>query len=327
MPKIFIFPVILWIVALIGLYLWGGVPAFVLGCILTILEVTLSFDNAVVNAKILAKMDTKWQERFLTWGILIAVFLTRFVLPIFIVAASVGMAPLAVAYLAAYDPEAYGHLLEGAHEAISAFGGAFLLMVSLKYFFDAAKEVHWIHFIERHVARWGRIEAIEIALTMCALLATAFVVPDHSGTIMVAGTIGIVLFIAMQGVANAFTLEAAGAGSAALFIYLNILDAAFSLDGVVGAFAITNQLPVIVVGLGVGAYFVRTLTLYLVRQKTLETLTYLEHGAHYAIMGLAAAMFANIFIHVPEVITGFVGLVFVGAAYWSSMKERSAHVP
>jgi hypothetical protein len=322
MPKLFIFPLIVWIVSLVAMYLWGGAHAFFLAAVLTILEVTLSFDNAVVNAKILAKMDAKWQGRFLTWGIFIAVFLTRFVLPILIVAASVGMAPYAVAMLAAYDPAAYGHLLEGAHEAIAAFGGAFLVMVSLKYFFDTAKEVHWLHFIERHLSRWGRIEAIEIALTLVALLIIGFLIPEHAGTILSAGVIGIVLFIMMQGVANAFTLEAAGAGSFALFIYLNILDAAFSLDGVVGAFAITDQLPIIVVGLGVGAYFVRSLTLYLVQHKTLDTLEYLEHGAHYAILGLALAMFASIFVKVPEAVTGLVGLVFVGAALWSSLKKR-----
>lgn len=324
--KTFFFPTLLWVIALVVVYMWGGLHAFLIAGLLTILEVTLSFDNAVVNARILARMNEKWQQRFLTWGILVAVVGTRFILPILIVAASVSLSPLLVATLAVEDPEAYGRLLEGAREAISAFGGTFLLMVSLKYFFDSAKEVHWIQFIEAHVASWGRIEAVEIGLALVILLLTAFFVPEHAATVLVAGLIGIVLFIAMQGIANSFSLEASAAGSFALFIYLNILDSAFSLDGVVGAFAITNQLLVIVVGLGVGAYFVRTLTVYLVRKKTLDTLTYLEHGAHWAILGLAAAMFASIFTHVPEVITGLVGVAFVGASYWSSLKERKQKV-
>lgn len=322
MLRLFLPPVLLWIVALVGIYLWGGLHAFLITAVLTVLEVTLSFDNAVVNAKVLAKMNAKWQQRFLTWGIFIAVVVTRFVLPVLIVAASVSLSPILVTKLALYDPEAYGHLLEGARIAIAAFGGAFLLMVSLRYFFDTAKEVHWLHILERQLAKWGRIEAIEMGFTLLALLLTAFFMPEAAATILAAGCIGVVLFIAMEGVANAFTLEAAGAGSVALFIYLNILDAAFSLDGVVGAFAITSQLPAIVVGLGVGAYFVRTMTLFLVRKKTLETLEYLEHGAHYAILGLAIAMFASIFVHVPEAITGLVGLVFVGAALWSSLRKQ-----
>ncbi len=323
--KLFFFPVLITVVLLSAVYVWGGFHALLLAVLLTILEVTLSFDNAVVNARVLTKMNAKWQQRFLTWGILFAVFITRFVLPIFIVAISVAMSPIEVAKLAAFDPEHYGHLLEGAHYAISSFGGAFLLMVSLKYFFDERKDIHWIRSIEKLLVRFGRIEALEIGLALTLLAAMAFFLPAQSATILFAGIIGIVLFIAMQGVANSFTREAGkavAAGSAALFVYLNVLDAAFSLDGVIGAFAITSQLPVIVVGLGIGAYFVRTLTVFLVRQKTLDTLVYLEHGAHWAILGLAVAMFASLFYRVPEVITGLVGLVFVGAAYWSSLKEK-----
>ncbi|HYE23373.1 MAG TPA: DUF475 domain-containing protein [Candidatus Paceibacterota bacterium] len=321
--KTFLVPTLISFAVLIGIFFWGGWGAFALAVLLTILEVTLSFDNAVINAKILKQMDEKWQKRFLTWGILVAVFGTRLVLPILIVAASVAMSPWAIAKLAAFDPETYGHLLEGAHVAIAAFGGTFLLMVALKYFFDDAKSVHWIRSVERHLARWGRIEAIEIGLALLLLLGISFFA-GNAGTILSAGTIGIVLFILMQGIANSFSFEAEKAvvaGSAALFLYLNVLDAAFSLDGVIGAFAITSSLPVIVAGLGIGAYYVRSLTIYFVRQKTLDTLVYLEHGAHWAILGLAGAMLVSLFYHVPEAITGLVGLVFVGLAAWSSVRQ------
>lgn len=323
MYKAFTLPSIISAIILIGIFIWGGWHAFMLATLLVILEVTLSFDNAVVNAKILKRMSEKWQKRFLTWGILIAVFGTRFVLPILIVAASVWLSPIVVAQMAVFDPEAYGHLLEGAHYAIAAFGGAFLLMVALKYFFDDAKDVHWIKAIEKHVARWGRIEAIEIGISLIVLLVIAALVPLHAATILTAGAIGIILFIAMQGIANSFAVEAtAGAGSVALFAYLNVLDAAFSLDGVVGAFAITNELIIIIVGLSIGAYFVRSLTVYMVQRKTLDTLAYLEHGAHWAILGLALAMLISLFREVPEVITGLVGIVFVTAAYWSSLRAK-----
>ncbi len=322
--KLFAIPVILSVLLLGGIFAWGGFAALGLALLLTILEVTLSFDNAVVNARVLTRMTPAWQQRFLTWGILFAVVFTRFVLPILIVAISVGMGPWAVATMAALDPEGYGHLLEGAHHAIAAFGGTFLLMVSLKYFFDERKDIHWIHSIERFLAKFGRIEALEIGIALAAIASIAFYMPEHAATILFSGIVGIVLFIIMQGLANSFDVDSGkvAASSAMLFVYLNVLDAAFSLDGVVGAFAITSQLPIIVVGLGIGAYFVRTLTVFLVRQKTLDTLIYLEHGAHWAILGLSAAMLASLFYRVPEAVTGLVGIAFVAAAYWSSLQEQ-----
>lgn len=321
--KTFAFPSIASFLVLGGIYFWFGFHTFLLATILTVLEITLSFDNAVVNAKVLTRMSQTWQKRFLTWGILIAVVGTRLIFPIVIVAASVALSPIAVAKLAFFSPDQYAHLLEGSRTAISSFGGTFLLMVSLKYFLDENKDIHWIRSIERHVSKWGKIEALEIGLALIVLLTMAFFLPASAGVILTSGVIGILIFILMQGIANAFTVEAgsiAVTGNFALFIYLNVLDAAFSLDGVIGAFAITSQLPAIIAGLGIGAYFVRSITVYMVQQKTLDELVYLEHGAHWAILGLAIAMFVGIFHEVPELITGAVGLVFVGAAYYSSIR-------
>ncbi|RJQ34914.1 DUF475 domain-containing protein [Candidatus Parcubacteria bacterium] len=320
----YIFPTAISFIALTAIFFWGGFSALFLTVLLAILETTLSFDNAVVNAKVLNRMDARWQRRFLTWGIPIAVFGTRFILPIFIVALAAGLGPVAVAKLAFFDAEAYSRYLEGAHTAIAAFGSAFLLLVSLKYFFNNRKKVHWIGIVERRLSRWGGIEAIEIALVLGILLVCAYFIPQEAATLLFAGLIGVVLFIVIEGVAQSFEMEgahAAALGGAALFVYLNILDSAFSLDGVVGAFAITSSLPIIVVGLGIGALFVRAFTIALVRARTLSTLVYLEHGAHWAIMGLALAMLFGIFVHVPEPFTGLIGLVFVALAYVSSRRE------
>ena len=134
--RILVFPAVISGVVLVAAFMWGGLNALFLVALLAILETTLSFDNAVVNAKVLARMSEAWQRRFLTWGILIAVFGTRFVLPILIVAAAVGLSPVAVALLAFFDPIQYGTHLEDAHVAIASFGSVFLLLVSLKYFFN-----------------------------------------------------------------------------------------------------------------------------------------------------------------------------------------------
>jgi len=321
--KIFFWPVAISLLAFAFVFAKAGLNAFLLVVILSILEVTLSFDNAVVNAKVLERMTPKWQRRFLTWGIAIAVFGTRFVLPILIVSVATWASPWFITKLAFTDAAAYGHLLEGVHGSITAFGGVFLMMVSLKYFFDKAKEIHWIEVVEKHLVKWGRIEAIEIALALILLTTLSFFTHFDQASVLVAGIIGLVLFVMMEGLAGSLSIESGDVAKSglALFIYLNILDSAFSLDGVIGAFALTTNLLIIVVGLGIGAYFVRALTLYFVQQKTLTELVYLEHGAHWAILGLAIAMLANLVVHVPEVVTGLVGLIFVAFSYRSSLRE------
>ena len=323
--RIFIFPTVLALAVCIAAFIWGGLPALFLLVLLAVLETTLSFDNAVVNAKVLTRMSPVWQQRFLVWGIPVAVFGTRFVLPILIVAAAAGLSPVFVTQLAFSDAVRYGEYLEGAHTAIAGFGSAFLLLVSLKYFFNDKKTVHWIETVERYLSRWGGIEAIEIALVLVVLLVCSFIVPAEAATLLFSGLVGVVVFIIIEGIAQSFEVEtgpAAATAGAALFVYLNVLDSAFSLDGVVGAFAITSALPIIIGGLGIGAIFVRAFTVALVRAKTLDELPYLEHGAHYAIFGLALAMLLGIFMHVPEAITGLIGLVIIVFAYISSRRAR-----
>ncbi|MBY0538206.1 DUF475 domain-containing protein [Patescibacteria group bacterium] len=323
----FLGPIIVALVGFIAVWYQAGMSALFIVIILSILEVTLSFDNAVVNAKVLARMSPIWQKRFLTWGILVAVFGTRLVLPILIVSVAAWASPIFISKLAVMDPVAYGELLEGVRGAITAFGGIFLLMVSLKYFFDVGKSVHFIARIEQHFVKWGRMEALEIAIAIAVLIGLSFISPFDQASILVAGFIGLLLFIIMEGISSSISLESSqvAKGGLALFLYLNVLDSAFSLDGVVGAFALSSNLLIIVTGLGIGAYFVRSFTVYMVARKTLAHLVYLEQGAHWAILGLSIAMLANLVIHVPEIITGLVGLFCVSVAYYASIKEARSN--
>ncbi len=327
--RLFLAPIIVSIIALFAVYLWGGVAALFLAGALAVLEVTLSFDNAVVNAKVLGEMAPHWQRRFLTWGILVSVVGTRLILPIFIVSIVAWVSPFLITTLALYNPDEYSRLLLSADAAIKSFGGAFLLMVSLKYFFNVSKNIHWFAPVERHLVKWGRVEAIEIALALFGLLTVSYISVHSVQTILQAGIIGIILFTLTEGIAHGLGVETKGATRSGLmlFIYLNILDSAFSLDGVIGAFALTTSLPIIVVGLGIGAYFVRSLTVYLVRAKTLESLVYLEHGAHWAIFGLAITMFAGLVVHVPEVLIATIGLGFIALSYVSSRKANKLLEP
>lgn len=328
--KFFLLPTIITLIAVSLIYYHFGLTAFLATCILVVLEVTLSFDNAVVNAKVLEKMDEVWRHRFITWGIWLAVFGTRVVLPIVIVAIASGINILEVLKLAMYSPELYGQKLHEAHYTIGSFGGIFLLLVALKYFIDDAKEVHWLHKIEVQLKKFSSIESFEIIFSLFVLLIISSLIPEHAVEILVAGIVGIILFVLMQGttkileknfesknVKKAGIFASAGFG---LFMYLNILDTAFSLDGVIGAFAISTNILIIATGLGIGAYFVRSFTLMMVEEKTLKELVYLEHGAHWAVGGLALCMLVNLIFHIPEIVTGLIGLLFVATAYISSKK-------
>src|SRR5690606_28965997 len=107
--------------------------------------------------------------------------------------------------------------------------------------------------------------------------------------------------------------------------YLEVLDASFSFDGVIGAFALTSNLFVIAIGLGVGAMYVRSMTIMLVEKGTLAQYRFLEHGAFYAILILSVIMYVQTIYHIPEVITGLGGAALIGVALWSSIRWRRKH--
>ena len=319
MPSIFTAPIIVACFAFAGIFAWGGWEALILSIALAVLEVSLSFYNAVLNAKVLGQMPPRWQQRFLTWGMLLAVFGVRFLLPILIVSAAALASPVLIVKLAFQNPAQYALLLTAAGPAIRAFGGAFLLMVALSYFFDEEKSVHWFERLEGQLVSFGKVWGFEtfIALGALSIIALTSVAPV---AVLGAGVCGVVLYLVLERVTKILSHDVRAGAGLALFIYLNILDAAFSLDGVVGAFALTTDILVILVGLGIGAYFVRTFTIYLTRRQTIQKFMYLEHGAHWAIFSLALCLFAGLFVPVPEIVPGAAGLIFAVLSFTSSRK-------
>jgi hypothetical protein len=309
----------------------AGVLATVfIAAMLAVLEVSLSFDNAVVNASVMQDMAPIWRHRFLTWGMAIAVFGMRFLFPVVVVSVVAGIGPFEAVRLAALEPDEYARLLTSAHVALGAFGGAFLGMVCLKYFFDVEKDVHWVGAVERRLVYLGKFEAIELGLMMLAIWGFSREFPPPEALeFMVAGVLGLVTFIAVDGVGAVMEPERNGrhdlhrAGLAS-FMYLNVLDASFSFDGVIGAFALTNNIFIIAIGLGIGAMFVRSLTIMLVEKGTLSAYPYVEHGAFYAIGALAAIMMAGTHWRIPEVVTGMIGAAFIALAVWSSIRHNRA---
>jgi len=293
--------------------------------LLCIMEISLSFDNAVVNASVLQKMPPHWQRIFLTWGILIAVFGMRLVFPVVIVSVATGLSLLEVGTLAISDGAAYGAHLHQAHIPIAAFGGMFLLMVFLHFVCDVTKEVHWIGPIEQKLTLMGKMEAVEIFAAMAILLTVQAWLPEEARYVAIlSGLIGIGIYVAVKGIMGLVSIDGVNIARAGFmgFVYLEILDASFSLDGVIGAFAMSHDIVVIMIGLGIGALCIRSLTVYLVRQGTLKEFIYLEHGAHWGIGALAVIMLVSMVTPVSEIITGLVGVSFIGLSLVSSVRYR-----
>ena len=310
----------------------GGVATafsyFTIAVILGVMELSLSFDNAVVNASVLKNMSPVWQQRFLTWGILIAVFGMRFIFPIVIVAIVANLGFLEVVNMAFTDSARYAKALTSAHIPISAFGSTFLMLVFFKYLMDPDKDVHWLAPIEKRLAKIGRLDTIQVFLTgLFLVLAVQFLVHhEEQFSALLAGMIGILVYVFVDALGGLFNADdmAANAGKAgfASFLYLEVLDASFSLDGVIGAFAITRDVVVIAAGLCIGAAFVRSITLLLVKRNTLQAYRYLEHGAHYGIGALAFIMLlsTNHDIKIPELVTGLIGVAFIVWSIFSTMQ-------
>lgn len=376
---------LLTIVGLVGAFLHAGPSALAIAAILIVLEVSLSFDNAVVNAKVLRGMSQFWQMIFLTVGILIAVFGMRLLFPFVVVWASAGLPPGEAWELAMAGedvPEGqqtYAEILDAAHPVIAAFGGIFLMMIFLDFFLDESKERHWLKPIERQFQTVGQIGGAAIVISLGLLLGLGYLFErEHLGGVLAAGILGLLTYLFVTGLGDLFArtsgienraeaasaaagsdpgtagsgrggagtqvqhdpesaqeIESSGsAGQLALatgkaaffmFLYLEVLDASFSFDGVIGTFAITSDPITIAIGLGVGALYVRSITVYLVRKGTLSQFVYLEHGAHWAIGALAVLLFITMGVHIPEIVTGLIGVVFIAASFWWSVRHNQRH--
>lgn len=304
-----------------------GLASFLMiGVVLAILEISLSFDNAIVNANKLKSMTPKWQRRFLTWGILIAVFGMRVIFPLAVVAIAARIGPWAALKLAATDPAQYAQIMGEAHLGIAAFGGAFLMMVALNYFIDEAKEVDWIGMVECHLRRCASIRGMQITMVLAILLGVATMLDGaERSTFLFAGLFGLVCFTVVETLGHILdrheqARNTAAAGGLGAFLYLEMLDASFSFDGVIGAFALTQNLFLIAIGLGIGAMYVRSMTIMLVEQRTLAEFRYLEHGAFYSVLALSLIMFAQSMVHIHELVTGLIGAGLILGALWSSVR-------
>ncbi len=325
--RIFAFSGFTTIAVLVAILLGLGIDALVVTAILVAVEIAFSFENAVINAKLLGKMSPFWQKMFLSVGIIVAIFGMRVVFPILIVSLSANLSWASVFDLAVHHPAEYAEKLEHAHPVISAFGGSFLLMLTLSFFLDGGREITWFTRLERPLQKIAR-RGLRLTITLITVgILAALPFNPHPKETLVAGAVGALTFVVIQEVARLFEVvqKRAGKGGkntgwAALwtFLYLEVLDASFSFDGVIGAFAITNDVLLIAAGLGIGAIWVRSLTVFMVRRGTLESYIYLEHGAHYTVAVLAGVLLLGIFWNIPEVFAGLAGIGLIGASVLAS---------
>ncbi|MER5173054.1 DUF475 domain-containing protein [Thioclava kandeliae] len=257
--------------------------SFLLICaVLAVLEISLSFDNTIVNANKLKTMALCWQKRFLTWGILIAVFGMRIVFPLAIVAIAAHIGPVEAIRFAATQPQDYAPIMRESHLGISAFGGAFLRMVALSFFLDEDKEIDWISRIESRMRAVGSITGVGYRLVLALVLIVGMQLgTTDRATFFMATILGRVVFMGVEALAHLLdgrraVKDAARAGGFGAFLYLEVLDASFSFDGVIGAF--------------------------------------------YSILALSVVMFAQSLVHVPEVVTGLIGAGIIALSLVSSLR-------
>ncbi len=351
--KVFRWSLIVTILSLVVAYIYGSWEALFLCLMLAILEVSLSFDNAVLNATVLKRMSEFWQKIFLTIGIFIAVFGMRLLFPLLIVGVVANLNPVEAIQLAMEkgDPETpgtYGYILNEAHPQIAAFGGMFLLMLFLNFIFKNRK-IKWLYWLEAPLAKIGKLDQVAVVVSLTMLLITAEFLAEDPLIVLTSGILGILTYMVINGLGELFErglkeklaphesknsvnsgpstlVVATGKAGFFLFLYLEVLDASFSFDGVIGAFAITSDPIIIALGLGlIGAMFVRSITVYLVRKGSLGKYVYLEHGAHWAIGALSIILLISIGYHVNELITGLIGVLIIIAAFVSSLIRNKRH--
>jgi len=214
-------------------------------------------------------------------------------------------------------------------------------MLALDWLFED-RDIRWLTWLEKPLAKIGQLSRLSIVIALVVLVVLSETLATDPNVVLMAGSLGLVTYLLVNGLGEFFDqasegedddaeparnssgpsqlVKATGKAGFFLFLYLEVLDAAFSFDGVIGAFAITTDPILIALGLGlIGAMFVRSLTVYLVRKGTLADYVYLEHGAHWAIGALSVILLIGIGYHVDEIITGLIGVAFIAAAFLSSV--------
>jgi len=317
----------------------GSLALLYTAMVLTVVEISVSFDNAVMNAAKLKEMNHFWKTMFLWVGMFVAVGVMRFYLPLEIVAQLGNMGLVDAYQLAVSNPDQFAAVLLSSHDIVAGAGGAFLMMAALHFFVNHEKDMHWFKPLEvplHWLAKVIQVGKLEQANALIVLgIAYAYSTFNGSSNFFYAAVGGVLVFIAVEFAkasleeldtwmkTTRFKVLAGGLGT---FIYLEVLDASFSFDGVVAAFAISNSIWAVTAGLAVGAMAVRCLTIYMDKTGSLETYRFLENGAFLAILALSQAMMIGVQFHLPEWLIATVSVLCIGGAFiHSTIVNRREH--
>lgn len=290
---------------------------------LTLFEIIISVDNAIINAEVLSTMSRKARRWFLLWGILIAVFLARGLLPWIILWASNPSLGFLGSFTASFssDPNVI-EAVEKSAPVLLIGGGTFLLLLFLHWIFLEPK--HFGLEAEEIVHRQGVwfYAAASILLTLIVWFAV-----HKSGLMAFSAVVGSTAFFITHGFKESaeqaekkFLATDSSASDVSKVLYLEVIDATFSIDSVLGAFAFTFSIPLILIGNGIGAIVVRQLTVRNI--KTVKKYKYLKNGAMYSILALGIIMTAESFgAHIPAWVTPIITFIIIGFFFFKSVKE------
>lgn len=294
---------------------------------LTLFEVISSIDNAVVNADVLSTMSAKGRKWFLFYGIIIAVFVVRGLLPLLIVYFSNTNLGIVGAFTATFSSDPMvREAIEASKPILLGGGGLYLVFLFLHWLFTEKKE--YAFFVERHIHE--RLFFWFYAAASVILLVFVWATIKINPMIALGAVIGSTAFFITSGFKNNAEekekqLTSGGRMSdIAKILYLELIDTTFSIDGVLGAFAFTLSVPLIIIGNGIGAFIVRYVTVKGV--NTIKKYRYLKNGAMYSIASLGAIMMAeSLSVHVRSYVPPLITFVVVGLFFWLSIKEIRMH--
>lgn len=288
---------------------------------LSLFEVVNSFDNAIINAQVLSTMSDKARKWFLLWGILFAVFIIRGLLPWIIVWATVPSLGFFGAFTATFSSDPVVHdAIEKSAPILLSGGGIFLIFLFFNWLFIEQKNYGLAieKFFHRHGIWFYSVVSIILAFVVWFGL--------QKNPLMAFGAVlGSTVFFINHGFKhNAEDKEKKllkkGNSDWSKILYLEIIDATFSFDGVLGAFAFTLSIPIILIGNGLGAFIVRKMTVSNI--DSIKKYKYLSNGAMYSILFLGFIMLIDAFgAYVPEWVSPVITFIVIGFFFFKSKAE------
>jgi len=289
---------------------------------LTLFEVINSVDNAVINAEVLGKVSQKAKKWFLRWGILIAVFVIRGLLPLVIIWGTNPSLGFVGAFTATFSSDpAVAEAMDMAAPILLAGAGIFLIFLFFHWLFLEPKiyGLHHEKFFERQGVWFFALVSIILAVVVWFGL-------KLNPYMAFGAVVGSTAFFITHGFKqNAEKMEhqmlhGSSMSDWSKLLYLEVIDATFSIDGVLGAFAFTLSVPLILIGNGIGAIVVRKLTVSNI--QNVKKYKLLKNGAMYSIFILGLIMLADSFgLHIPAWLSPIATFLIIGYFFWRSKKE------